>query len=152
MDMSYLSGWPRVVIISATLAFLTLMAACSSYTPPVSSPTSTTPNSGAPPITMSAAGAVTIDLVAQNISFNLKTIMVTAGAAVTIDFTNKDNVLHSFSVYTNSSATPPAIFQGQIVQGPGTATYHFTAPTKPGTYFFRCDIHPTIMHGDFIVN
>jgi plastocyanin len=35
---------------------------------------------------------------------------------------------------------------------PGVAKtiYTFTAPTQPGAYFFRCDIH-TYMTGTFIV-
>lgn len=35
--------------------------------------------------------------------------------------------------------------------GPATTTYTFTAPSTPGTYFFRCDVHPTVMTGQFIV-
>ena len=98
------------------------------------------------------AAPVTVDLVAKNTSFNLHTITVPAGASVTINFDNQDaGVLHNFSLYASSSAPPPALFQGQFVTGPGTTTYKFTAPTKPGTYFFRCDIHPTIMIGSFIV-
>ena len=104
--------------------------------------TSTTTTGGAP---------VTISLIAKNISFNMSTITVSAGASVTINFNNQDSVPHNFSLFTNSSANPPALFQGQVVSGPGTATYTFTAPTTPGTYFFRCDIHPTMMTGSFIV-
>jgi len=32
-----------------------------------------------------------------------------------------------------------------------TTTYTFTAPSTPGTYFFRCDVHPETMTGQFIV-
>ena len=86
-------------------------------------------------------------------AFNMPTITVPAGAHVTINFNNMDSgIAHNFSLFTDSSAAPPAIFQGQIITGPNTITYNFTAPTQPGTYFFRCDIHPTIMTGSFIVN
>ncbi len=81
----------------------------------------------------------------------MSTITVPHGAQVTINFNNMDSgVIHNFSVYTNASATQ-AIFTGQMVTGPGTMTYNFTAPAAPGTYFFRCDVHPTIMTGQFIV-
>ncbi len=81
----------------------------------------------------------------------MSTITVKAGAPVTVNFNNKDSgIPHNFSVYTNSSATT-AIFTGQIVTGPATTTYTFNAPSSPGTYFFRCDVHPTIMTGQFIV-
>jgi len=103
-------------------------------------------------ITAPTVTPVTIALIAQNLAFNMSTITVTAGASVTINFDNKDTgFLHNFSLYNDSSAAPPAIFQGQLVTGPATATYTFTAPTKVGTYFFRCDIHPTMMTGIFIV-
>jgi plastocyanin len=92
-----------------------------------------------------------INLVAKNIAFNTSTITVPAGADVTVNFDNQDaNVPHNFAVYTDSSATT-AIFQGKIITGPAKVTYNFKAPDKPGTYFFRCDVHPTIMKGQFVV-
>ena len=54
-----------------------------------------------------------------------------------------------FSIYTDSSASQ-ALFTGALVTGPKTATYKVDA-LEPGTYFFRCDVHPTTMTGTFIV-
>ena len=86
-------------------------------------------------------------LTAQNIAFDKSSITVQAGAQVTINFTNNDSgIPHNFSVYTDSSATQ-SIFTGKIITGPATTVYTFTAPTTPGNYFFRCDVHPTIMTG-----
>jgi len=111
----------------------------------VATPTPTpTPSSTAP------VKAVTIDLRAKNIAFDLNTITVPAGADVTINFDNQDTVPHNFSLYTNSGAAT-VIFQGQILNGPGKITYKFVAPVQPGTYFFRCDVHPQMMTGSFIV-
>ena len=94
---------------------------------------------------------MTIDLVAQNIAFDKSTITVPAGAQVTVNFDNKDSgIPHNLAVYTNSSATT-SIFVGSIITGPKTITYAFEAPTTPGTYFFRCDVHPTLMTGNFVV-
>ena len=108
----------------------------------------TTPTSST---TTSAGGTpVTINLTAQNMAFDKSTITVPAGASVTINFNNEDSLTHNFAIYTNSSAAPPAIFQGQTITSPKTTTDTFTAPTTPGTYFFRCDIHP-FMNGTFIV-
>ncbi len=84
-------------------------------------------------------------------SFDKKTISVYAGSNVIINFDNRDTVPHNFSIYLNASAPQPPIFKGDIVNGPGTITYRFLAPIAPGTYFFRCDVHPTIMTGAFIV-
>lgn len=92
---------------------------------------------------------VTINLIAQNISFDKSTITVPAGASVTINFDNKDSIPHNFALYTDSSART-SIFVGQIITST-TTTYKFTAPTTPGNYFFRCDVHPTSMTGTFVV-
>ncbi len=81
----------------------------------------------------------------------MSTITVPAGASVTVNFDNQDSgIPHNFAAYTNSSATTP-IFVGQVITGPATITYKFTAPSQPGNYFFRCDVHPTIMTGTFVV-
>ena len=68
-----------------------------------------------------------------------------------VNFNNLDSgVPHTFSVYTNSAATT-SIFIGSRVTGVSSITYSFTAPTTPGTYFFRCDVHPSMMNGSFVV-
>ena len=101
--------------------------------------------------TASTQNSVVIDIVAKNIAFNTSTITVPAGANVTVNFDNQDaNVPHNFAVY-DSEAAKVTIFQGKIITGPSKITYSFVAPDKPGTYFFRCDVHPTIMKGQFIV-
>ncbi|HEX7475420.1 MAG TPA: cupredoxin domain-containing protein [Dehalococcoidales bacterium] len=98
--------------------------------------------------------AITIDLSAQNIAFDKATISVTAGANVTVNFNNKDaGIPHNFAVYqTLAGGQTKPIFVGNTITGPATTTYHFTAPTAAGTYFFECDIHPNVMNGTFVIN
>jgi len=99
-----------------------------------------------------SGSTVTINLMAKNIAFNLNSITVPAGSSVVINFDNQDNgVSHNFAVYTDNSAST-AIFKGDVITGPKMTTYTFKAPAAPGTYFFRCDIHPTVMNGQFIVS
>ena len=94
---------------------------------------------------------VTINLTAKNIAYDMSTITVPAGASVTINFDNQDaKTTHNFAVYENEAAQK-AIFQGKLITGPGKVAYNFIAPNTPGAYFFRCDVHPTIMKGQFIV-
>jgi plastocyanin len=125
------------------------LAACSSSSSPA--PPSVPAGSSSSPSSSASGNTVTIDLVAKNIAFDKSTITVPAGADVTVNFDNEDaGIPHNFSVYTDSSAKTP-IFVGEIISGPKTITYHFTAPPQPGTYFFRCDVHPTIMTGTFVV-
>lgn len=52
---------------------------------------------------------------------------------------------HNVAVYPDNTAST-ALFTGTIVTGPRTITYR--VPALPaGTYFFRCDVHPTQMTG-----
>jgi cytochrome c oxidase subunit II len=100
-----------------------------------------------PPTSAPAKPSTNVNLVAQNIAFDTNNIIVSAGATITINFNNKDTgVPHNFAVYTDSSATT-VIFRGNNITGPNTTTYTFKAPSKPGKYFFRCDVHPTQMTG-----
>jgi heme/copper-type cytochrome/quinol oxidase subunit 2 len=113
-------------------------------------PTST-PSPTPAPLPTQAPNSITINLVARNIAFDLSTITVPAGAQVVVNFNNQDSsVPHNFAVYTNSSATT-SIFIGQIITGPSSVIYKFTAPAAPGNYFFRCDVHPRMMTGTFVV-
>lgn len=97
-----------------------------------------------------SAQSVTVDLSANNVRFNKSTITVPAGAHVTMNFDNKESARHNFALYENSQAQNE-IFKGEIIAGPKKIVYTFDAPTEPGTYFFRCDVHPTTMTGQFIV-
>jgi plastocyanin len=93
---------------------------------------------------------VTIDVVANGMAFNTSTITVPAGANITINFNNMDGIPHNVAFYENQDAEK-AIFVGDVINGPKTIAYNFVAPATPGTYFFRCDVHPRSMVGDFIV-
>ena len=125
---------------------LVVLGACSSGPEATTTTPTTTPPPGSP-----TGQPVTVNLIAQDLSFDMKTIVVPPGARVTINFNNKDSgVLHNFALYTDSSAKT-SIFVGSFVTGPATTVYTFTAPTKVGNYFFRCDVHPTQMTGTFVV-
>lgn len=59
---------------------------------------------------------------------------------------------HNFSVYqTLAGGQTKPIFIGNTIVGPANATYHFVAPTGAGTYFFECDVHPSVMNGTFVI-
>jgi len=95
--------------------------------------------------------SVTVSISAHNFAFSTSVITVPAGASVKVNFNNQDSgTMHTFSVYTSSAATTP-VFVGSGITGLSSSTYSFTAPTTPGNYFFRCDIHPSQMHGSSVV-
>jgi plastocyanin len=97
-----------------------------------------------------SAQNVTVDLAARNIKFDKSTITVPAGAHVTMNFDNQESVPHNFALYENSNAQN-VIFKGEVISGPKVIVYDFDAPEEPGTYFFRCDVHPRTMTGEFVV-
>ena len=139
-------------IILITLAIglmITGATACSSKSSSTNTSTSTSTS------TSTTSNSITISLTAQNTAFDKNTITVPAGAAVTINFDNKDTgISHNFALYqtgSNSGSATGTIFQGKLITGPQTTVYTFTAPATAGTYFFRCDVHPTMMTGSFIV-
>jgi plastocyanin len=141
----------KLILIAVTaLALLAfVLAGCGGSSPATTTTSTTTP--GGTLTTTPAGQNVSVDLVAKNIKFDKSTITVPAGATVTINFDNQDNgIPHNFSVYTDSSAAT-VIYQGTTVTGPKKTTYTFTAPSTPGSYFFRCDVHPTQMTGTFVV-
>ncbi|MGD0795365.1 MAG: cupredoxin domain-containing protein [Dehalococcoidales bacterium] len=158
--MSIFKAYRKWLLVLGIISVLLVPAACTSTstttpaptTTPMPMPTVTTtpPPATTTPIPPPATGqSVTIDLAAKNLAFDKSTITVPAGAQVTINFNNQDAISHNFALYTDSSASK-SIFVGQTISA-STTVYKFTAPTTPGTYFFRCDVHPSIMNGKFIV-
>lgn len=91
-----------------------------------------------------------LSISAKNIHFSTACLAAPADTPLTLTFKNEDSgVPHDVAIYTNSSATK-VLFRGQIITGPSTVVYHIPA-LPAGTYYFRCDVHPTAMHGTFIV-
>jgi plastocyanin len=146
-------GYLLILAVAGLLLCGALLAGCTT--------TPTTNGTAAPTTAMTTAAttgagggagqATTVDLTAQNIKFDKSTITVPAGAQVTVTFDNRDQgTPHNVAFYTDSSAST-TIYRGAIITGPATTTYTFTAPGTPGTYFFRCDVHPETMIGQFVV-
>ena len=128
----------KVTVIIALATLVTLFAGCAAKVTPTPTPS---PSTGGNTITVTAAG----------MAFDTSTITVSAGAHVTITFINNDNgVPHNIAFYTSSAATT-VIYKGARITGVSTVPYTLDAPTTPGTYFFRCDVHPSTMTGQFIV-
>jgi plastocyanin len=124
---------PLVILVA-------FFAGCAAKTTPTPTPS---PSTG--------GNAITITVTAAGMAFDTNSILVSAGAHVTITFQNNDNgIPHNMAFYTSAAATT-IIYQGARTTGVSTVTYTFDAPTTPGTCFFRCDVHPTTMTGSFIV-
>ena len=98
-----------------------------------------TTNAGQP-----AAPAASVDpnapaIVAKDIKFVTTDVKVPAGKAFGLSFANQDGAPHNVAIYTDSSASQ-SLFKGDIFSSE-TRVYQVPA-LAPGTYFFRCDVHP----------
>jgi len=95
-------------------------------------------------------GAATVHVSATGSQFDSSMLSAPANQAFTIAFANEDRGLsHNVAVYKDSSASA-LLFRGAFVTGPKTVVYQVPA-LPPGTYFFRCDVHPDRMVGTIVV-
>ena len=106
-------------------------------------------NGGPPPVV--GPGPVQATIVAEGLAWDVSTLTANAGSDFTITIDNRDaSVLHNIAFYTDASVSQ-LIFGSELFTGPDTQTSTFTAPSVPGNYFFRCDVHPDTMTGVFVV-
>jgi len=87
-------------------------------------------------------GGPTVDVTAQGIQFDTDRIDLPAGAPATIHFENNDPVQHNVAIFTDDTLAN-VLFRGDLVTGPDVIDYPIP-PLEPGTYYFRCDIHPSM--------
>ncbi|HXF36555.1 MAG TPA: cupredoxin domain-containing protein [Actinomycetota bacterium] len=87
-------------------------------------------------------GAATAQVSAEGLAFSTATIELAAGRPSTIVFENREPVPHNLSIYRDQGFTDP-VFQDPPFPGPATKEYEIP-PLDPGTYYFRCDVHPTM--------
>jgi plastocyanin len=89
-------------------------------------------------------------VVASGLAFDTSTLAIPADTPSTLRFDNRDaGTTHNIAIYPSASDLSAPLFRGEIVTGPATATYHIP-PLKPGSYYFHCDVHPT-MNGSVTV-
>jgi plastocyanin len=99
-----------------------------------------TVSAGAQPGGNTTGGQV---IAAQNLAFDTNTLTFTADTPSTLTFQNNDaGIMHNVAIYTDASASKE-LFRGDPITGPDSVEYKI--PGLPeGSYFFRCDIHPTM--------
>ncbi len=154
-----LKSWQIFVFSLIPLALVFVGVVAASYrgidseaevfgTPAPTTPAPTT--SGASPTAGPGGGENVLLIAAKGLLFDKRTLTAPAQTEVTIRFNNQDaGVIHNVAVYTNRSARTK-IFVGELFAGPKAVDYKLTTP-GPGSYFFRCDVHPDTMTGTFAV-
>lgn len=124
--------------------------ATATATEPPAAPTVT---STAPPATATQQSGVTsVTMIMKDFSFSPDTLTVSPGERIAFDLQNQGVVPHNLSFadasgnFASTGATASA-----IISGGQSTTFTWTAPTTPGVYKFRCDVHPTQMTGTVTV-
>lgn len=91
--------------------------------------------------------SVDVTIVSRDLAFDQDTLAITAGSTWSLQLVNEDAAPHNVAIYTDTSATQ-SLFVGELVSST-TIVYEVPA-LEPGTYFFRCDLHPE-MNGALVV-
>ena len=95
-----------------------------------------------------------ISIKAQRGIFDTRCIAAPANQAFTIVFDNRDpGEPHNVAILSDDPSAKPegtVLFRGEEFSGPKRVTYRVGA-LAAGRYFFRCDLHPRVMTGAFLV-
>ena len=95
-------------------------------------------NATPPPV---PSGAPVLEVVAENIEFDKKTLEAPADTAFVIDFANQDveSVAHDIDIRQSDGTT---VVKDQPTIPGGEATQYTYDPLPAGTYTFICSVHP----------
>jgi plastocyanin len=130
----------RSIAIPFALALATVSAACASNGGSAG-PTSI-------PSTCSPSGSQAA-LAAHDIAFR-PDFLCAPDRRLVIQFDNQDpGIPHNVSIFSDK-AEKHSILKTPLLTGNHQATYPIP-PLKPGTYWFRCDVHPAQMQGVLLV-
>jgi plastocyanin len=86
-------------------------------------------------------------ITANALAFDTATITLEAGDARTLRLINLENVPHNVAIYVDESAAQ-SLFGGELIDR--SEIVYRLPPLEPGSYFFRCDLHPE-MKGSLLV-
>ena len=79
-------------------------------------------------------------ITASGLAFDTDSLTFVAGKPTQFTFNNDDaSTPHNLAIYTDDTAKDN-LFRGKIITGVAKGDYTIPA-LKPGTYFFRCDVH-----------
>lgn len=98
---------------------------------------------GPEPVATGPGPVVTI--AADHLRFTTTTLTAPAETAFSLRFENREAVPHNVAIYRDAEFTG-SVFVGPTFAGPRKRIYEVPA-IATGTYFFRCDVHPTTMTG-----
>lgn len=142
-----------VAPVATATAALPTQAPDATATPPPAPPPENTqapppPVATEPPPPPPPSGG-TLTVIAINLLFDATSLSAAAGP-VTIVFNNQDKAIaHNIHFFSKSSGA--SIGMTEVTDGPSTDTLSL-GTLAPGTYFYKCDVHPTTMTGVLTVS
>jgi plastocyanin len=91
-------------------------------------------------------GGNEVDVVLEGFAFAPTQFTVPAGEDVVINLENRDSAPHTFTVYLDNAFSE---MQGTTLPLDAGASDEVRGTFDAGTYFFRCEVHPATMTGQF---
>lgn len=91
-------------------------------------------------------GGTTVDITATDFAFDKTSFTVPAGEEINFALTNDGSAPHTFTVYTDEEYTDPVDVDVRTDAG---ASGSDSGTFEAGEYYYRCEIHPTQMQGEF---
>ena len=128
----------RRMLLSAVLAGGLAMAACGGGGG----------GGGESPAANCSPSGPNVAVVAEGFAFDETCYAAPADTQFQVDLDSRDSTAHNFAIYTDGSATKALFVSPNVTAARQTFS---VKPIAAGTYFFRCDIHPTTMYGAFVV-
>ncbi|MEX1104220.1 MAG: cupredoxin domain-containing protein, partial [Dehalococcoidia bacterium] len=96
----------------------------------------------------------TITVAMKDNLFDPSSLMVKAGNTVAFDLQNQGKVPHNMRIADSRGSydsNASVVSRPEIINAGKVGTLTWKAPADPGTYDFRCDIHPVDMTGTITV-
>jgi plastocyanin len=84
-----------------------------------------------------------LSISAASLAFSTDSLTTAADTATTLAFDNQEpGVPHNVAIFKDEEFSDN-VFTGELITGPAAKDYPIP-PLAPGTYYFRCDVHPTM--------
>jgi plastocyanin len=90
-----------------------------------------------------------LEIAAISNEFDVEELRAPAGS-ITVEFDNRDGgIPHNIHFFKGDDAEGESVAETTLEVGPIEQTLTFDV--EPGTYYYRCDVHPTTMEGTLTV-
>src|SRR6266850_6288093 len=139
----------RSFTLLAVLCALALaVSACSTAKdtgfPPIAAASST---SASPSASVPTTPVTAVTLISKDIKWDLSKLLFKANEKITVTVDNQDTALsvpHNFGLFKDAARTTNQIFKPPKDVAPGQKVDYVVPALKAGTYYFQCDIHPSM--------